>query len=80
MPRATLRFDLSDPDEANEFRIVAKAMDWALAMWDLDSHLRELCKYRYEDYGKDELAAFDAVRDKIRAILSERGISLEDII
>ena len=77
MPRAILHFKL--PGESCEYRIASHAMDWALAMLDLDNELREIVKYRSDDYGADELTAYDAVRDMLRKHLSGNGVSLEDI-
>ncbi|MCP4597016.1 hypothetical protein [Neptuniibacter sp.] len=72
MPKATLEFNL--PEEQSEWRVTDRAMDWALAMWDLDQWARSMIKHF--DIDKYRLSL---VREKMCELLEERGISLDDI-
>jgi hypothetical protein len=44
-PKATIRFDLSDPDDRMEFRLAQQAGKWQAIVWDLDQWLRETTKH-----------------------------------
>lgn len=59
------------PEEQDEYEVVSRGMDWALAMWELDQWLRNQLKY-YD--GSDDL---QVVRDKLHELLKERDLSLE---
>jgi len=74
--KATIEFDLETCDD-EQFKIYSRAMDWALAMWDLDQELRKYLKYGHKFETADE--AFDEARKLIRECLEDWGISLEDI-
>ena len=45
MPKAILEYDLSDPDDANDYRIVSQADAMHSALWEFDQLLRKLHKY-----------------------------------
>jgi len=68
---AILKYKL--PEEESNFRVAAMSMDWALALWDLDQHLRSLLKYGHEFKSADE--ALEAVREHLHDLMEEREIS-----
>ena len=69
--KATLEFNL--PEERCEHRIAVTAMDWALAMNELDGQLRDWLKYGH-DYSLDEV--LEKTRERLHEILDERNLSL----
>ena len=75
MPRAYLAYRL--PEEQHEHNLAVHGADWALAVLDLDNKLRNWDKYGHTFATATE--AIEATRDALREILSERGVSLEDI-
>jgi hypothetical protein len=63
---ATLRFDLSDPDDRLEYDKANRAMDMFNALWEYDQWLRARIKYedRYElQPARDELHVFLEAND-----------------
>jgi len=69
---ATLTFTL--PEEQEEFYLAAKGADWRIVVEDMDAHLRS--KLKYEDLPEDVDAALDAARQRLHALVAERGLSL----
>lgn len=71
--KATLKYDLKEPDEwMSHFRAV-KSLDMALAISDLSEYLRRVDKY---DTGED----IEAIRATFYKILEDRGLDLEELI
>jgi hypothetical protein len=69
--KAILEFNL--PDDKEQFDVAAKAMDWALLVWDIDQSIRSLMKYRPEEYKTGE-QALEHIRDDIRDLMEEKGL------
>lgn len=69
--KAKLIFTL--PDEDMEFNRCSKALDLALAIWDIDQYLRDLDKY-------DKEYTITGIRDKFVSILNEHDINLDTLI
>ena len=67
--KAILEFEL--PEDKEQFDVAAKAMDWALLVWDLDQSIRSLLKYHPEEY---DHKALDHIRDEIHDMMEERGL------
>lgn len=73
---ATLRFNL--PDEQQEYALANKGSDLSLIVWDLDQWLRAETKYATLDEKTYE--AYDKVRDQLREIMHEHGLTFDDEI
>ena len=74
MAKIILEFD--SVEEGNDARDALDGYKWKLSMWDLDQHLRSELKYNEKISGETD-AAYEAVREKIREILSSYNINLE---
>ena len=74
MGEIILKFD--SIEEAEDARTALDGYKWKLAMWDLDQHLRSELKYNEKISGETD-AAYDAVREKIREILSSYNLNLD---
>ena len=72
--RAVLSFDLRD--EREEFDTACKAMDYRLALYEVDQLLRAKVKYPEEGDTEDETAAYEAVRGWLREQCNERNLEL----
>ena len=72
--KATLTFDLSDPEEREQHRKMLKAEAMHSALWDIGQYLRDQAKHHSDDTRDD---AYDT-RRKFFEIMSEHGITLED--
>ena len=70
---AILKFNL--PEEKSECDIAFHAMDFALAIQDLDNELRGWLKYGHEFKNADE--AMEKIRDVLRESLDDNGVNLE---
>lgn len=70
MPTATLRFDLSDPDDAREHRYALAGREALIALDQIEQHLRSRLKYGQPgDEAAREL-------EEVRAILPHELIGL----
>jgi hypothetical protein len=72
--KATLTFDLSDPEDKDRHRHAVNAGDVYAVLWEFDQYLREQVKYQTEDTRDDTYA----IREKFYSVMSEHGITLED--
>ncbi len=67
---ATLSFRL--PEEAAEHLDALNGAAWQAVVWNLDQACRNWLKYGHEIKTAD--AALEAVREKIRATMDEKGV------
>ena len=80
MSTATLTFDLSDGDDRYEFNRVTKALDMAMALWELDMNgYRKFTKYNERQEGAYQ-EGIEEVFKYIRELLDEHQINVEDLI
>ena len=80
MSTATLTFDLSDGDDRFEFNRVTKALDMAMALWELDMNgYRKFTKYNDRQEGAYQ-EGIEEVFKYIRELLDEHQINVEDLI
>lgn len=79
MAKAILEFDLTDPDDLASHMRAVKSLDLALALWDIDQHLRSKLKYD-ETLSQEVYDSLDAAREKLYEIMNSRGISLDDLL
>lgn len=74
--KAQLNFDLDDPeDRMNHMRCV-KALDMALALWDISYRMLKELEHA-EDFGKP--ITREIVGEKISDILDNNGINLDEL-
>lgn len=78
--KATLTFDLDEPEERTEHIRCIKAIDLSMAIYDLDQYLRAKTKYESEGMTSEVYDAYDLMREKLREILEERNISYDELI
>ena len=80
MSTATLTFDLSDSDDRFEFNRATKALDMAMALWELDMNgYRKFTKYNERQEGAYQ-EGIEEVFKYIRELLDEHQINVEDLI
>jgi hypothetical protein len=72
MAKATLTFDLDDPEDKASFAMASKAQSLTWVIWDLDEYLH----HAIENPGTsdDELAALESVRERLRGLVAEREV------
>jgi hypothetical protein len=79
MAKAILEFDLSNPDDVNDYKRTNQALDMALALWDIDQYLRAETKYN-EELTQDAYDALATAREKFYQILNEHNINMDEIL
>ena len=79
MAKAILEFDLSNPDDVNDYKRTNQALDMALALWDIDQYLRAETKYN-EELTQDAYDALAIAREKFYQILNEHNINMDEIL
>jgi hypothetical protein len=80
MAKAILEFDLSNPDDVTDYKRANKALDMAIALWDIDQYLRAQTKYAPDSMPEEAYNALDAAREKFYQILNERDINMDEIL
>ena len=79
--KATLEFDLNDPDDRMEHFRCVKSLDMALALFEILHNTKKGIGYQIE--GKnvtDPYEALEMVMDKIWDDVKERGINIDELI
>ena len=78
MPKAILEFNLDEHDDQVAHLRAVKALDMALALWDMDGYLRAKIKYgELDDKVHD---AFQEARDELRSIMQKHSVDLDELI
>lgn len=72
----TATFTYTLPEERDEFRVACDAVEWKLAMVDVDTWLRNTRKYDHNFKSADE--ALDAARKELHEILDGYQLTLLD--
>lgn len=82
--RATIEFNLSDPDQAMEHYRCIKATDLALVLWELASSRKGIERIidaaRDEDKNIDAYDGADLVYEKLHALMQEHGVFIDKLI
>ena len=75
---AILKFNL--PEDNQEFKLATKAQDWWNVCCDMDQWLRAQYKYMPDEtYNKDKHDTYWEARQKLFELMSEHGVSLDDV-
>ena len=82
--KATIEFNLSDPDEAMEHYRCIKATDLALVLWEMTSSRKSVTRVieaaMDEDKNIDAFDGADLVYEKLHALMEEHGVFLDKLI
>lgn len=82
--KATIEFNLSDPDQAMEHYRCIKATDLALVLWELASSRKSVERIidaaREEDKNIDAYDGADLVYEKLHALMQEHGVFIDKLI
>ena len=80
MSKATLTFDLTDFDDRFEYMRMIKALDMAMALWELHMNgYRKFTKYNDRQEGAYQ-EGVEEVFEYIRGLLKEHNIDVEQLI
>ena len=81
--KATLSYNLNDPDDRMAHLRAVKSMYMASALFDITRNLRKKIQNRYEDIDNthnDVFDGIDAVFDEIYNILEDNNIDIDELI
>lgn len=80
MAKGTLKYDLSDVDDAYAHKRAVKSLDLALALWEITHNTKKGLEWSMEGKEIDKYDALELVFEKIHEIISEHNIDLDDLI
>ena len=78
--QAQLIFDLDDQDDQVAHLRAVKALDLAMALWDMDQYLRVSTKHAPDSMSSEVYDALQETRDELYRIMSHHSISLDELI
>ena len=82
MAKAILKYDISDPDENQDFKRAVKSFDMAMALWDI-IQLRKKMENRFEaqdNTNNDVFDGIDAMAEGIGNILDKHSIDIDELL
>lgn len=81
--KATLSYNLNDPDDRMAHLRAVKSLDMASALFDITRNLKNKIENRYADIdntNNDVFDGIDAVFDEIYDILEDNNIDIDELI
>lgn len=81
--KATLSYNLNDPDDRMAHLRAVKSLDMASALFDITRNLKNKIENRYVDIdntNNDVFDGIDAVFDEIYDILEDNNIDIDELI
>lgn len=82
MAKAILKYDISDPEDSQDFKRAVKSFDMAMALWDI-IQLRNKIENRFEaqdNTNNDVFDGIDAMAEGIGDILDQHGIIIDKLL
>ena len=80
MAKATLEYNLSDPDDVMAHKRAIKSLDMAMALWDIVHNTKKGLEWSMEDKEIDKYDALELVFERIHEILDEHNINTDELI
>jgi hypothetical protein len=80
--KATLSYNLNDPDDRMAHLRAVKSLDMASALFDITRNLKKQVERKYED-DTTEYDSFDVIQDvfdRIYEVLSDNNIDIDELI
>ena len=76
MSEAILKFNLSEPEDLEEFELASNARKYSLVLWELDQYLRNKVKYPAENAHDEYTDAMAQVRDELWKIMQSFNVDI----
>jgi len=73
MPKATITFDLSDPDDKRVHMECMRAQDLIMVMYDFNDFLRN--KLKYEQLPDGQYEVYETISDEFHRLVNEADLS-----
>jgi hypothetical protein len=80
MAKATIEYNLSDPDDAMAHLRAVKSLDMAMALWDIVHNTKKALEWSMEGKEIDKYDALELVFEKIHEILNDHNIITDELI
>ena len=80
MAKATLEFDLNDPDDQMAHLRAVKSLDMALALWEIIYNTKKKIESEIEENKLDGYDTLDKVYEKIWESLDDHGIKIDELV
>jgi hypothetical protein len=77
MPKATLTYDLDQPEDQQEFDLVNNARKYYSVLWDIDQYMRNQIKYSSDDTPELYRETIQMVRDEFWKLMESHNIDLD---
>lgn len=83
--KAVLKFDLSIPEDLDDFRAACKAVEMAAVLWQLKYNVLKRIRWELDRRAEagEALTAHDgaeAVMDEILRLMDEEGVRVEEMV
>ena len=80
--KATLEYNLNDPDDRMAHMRAIKSMDMACALFDITRNLKGILQQRFENQPqkRDEFDGLDETFREIQSYMEEFSINIEELI
>ena len=81
MARATIKFNLDDPDDRMAHLAAVKAGDMAIVLWDINYNLKKRCHHKVEG-SKKKLNNYDVIEmvfEEIYGLLDENHVVPDEL-
>ena len=80
MAKATIEYNLSDPDDAMAHLRAVKSLDMAMALWAIVHNTKKGLEWSMEGKEIDKYDALELVFEKIHEILNDHNIITDELI
>jgi len=80
MAKATIEYNLSDPDDVMAHKRAIKSLDMAMALWDIVHNTKKGLEWSMEGKDIDKYDALELVYEKIHEILGDHNIITDELI
>jgi hypothetical protein len=80
MAKATLEYDLNEPDDVIAHLRAVKSLDMAIALWEIVHNTKKGLEWSMEGKEIDKYDALELVYEKIHEILGDHNIITDDLI
>jgi hypothetical protein len=79
--KATLEFDLSEPDDIRAHLRCVKSQDMAIALWEIRYNIKKRCENILERKEEiDKYEALEIIFEELMELYDQHSISIDDLI
>jgi hypothetical protein len=82
MAKAIIKYDISDPEDSQDFKRAVKSFDMAMALWDI-IQLKKKMENRFDgqdNTNNDVFDGIDAMAEGIGDILDKHNIGVDELL